>query len=189
MTKEQICASLDAMLLNPKAKNFLNHLVRAYYPNNNAVMVTEKPNGSFKCAISTDGLITTQELLSKVEKDETKTIFSNFISSMQINLGEISDEHIALVNKIGVTGKETTTYMSYETYQEFRSWVKNKSSNGDKHINWLLASLKPKTNNKPKQNMSKPNSVSKPKSAKATYTLGDTSDALLKLKASLEAKK
>ncbi len=30
MTKEQIETSLDAMLENPKAKTFLNHLVRAF---------------------------------------------------------------------------------------------------------------------------------------------------------------
>jgi hypothetical protein len=33
MNQEQIHASLDKMLANPKSRNFLNHLVRKYFSN------------------------------------------------------------------------------------------------------------------------------------------------------------
>jgi hypothetical protein len=57
MTTEEIHSSLDKMLENPKAKNFLNHLVRAYMPISNVEKVIDKPEGEFKCAISKDDLI------------------------------------------------------------------------------------------------------------------------------------
>ena len=91
---------------------------------------------------------------------------------------ELADE-----NKLGVTGKATTTYMSNSAYKIFEAWVLDKAKSGDKHINWLLKSIKgdkPSTQNK--------NEVPKaPQYKQATFTLSDGNDLLSKLKADLES--
>lgn len=194
MTQQEIYASLDAMLLNPKSKNFLNHLVRAYLPSNSVTKVSEKPKGNFKCAITTDELISIGEILLTVENNESKEPILLYLNglfnedSQIINPVTSLGEQIMGGKKIGVTGKETTTYMSYETYKEFYTWVQKKSLSGDKHINWLLSSLKLKLTNKKKEHK-KPTTDVKIKPTKSSFTLGDASDALSKLKAQLESKK
>jgi len=154
MTKEESILNLDNMLLNPKAKNFVNHLVRSYMPITNISKVIEKPKGVYKCVITGE------------ELNETNS---------------------------GVTGKDTTTFMSEEGNKIFTEWVTSKAFKGDKHMNWLLKSIKHSSlipiAEKIKDQIVQ-NKVEKLNSAKKTltYTLGDSSDVLAKLKASLESK-
>ena len=61
MTNEQINASLDAMLVNPKAKNFLNHIVRSYFPIAKRMRVEVIPEGNFKCALTRKDLVLNTE--------------------------------------------------------------------------------------------------------------------------------
>jgi len=64
MTKEAIYTSLDLMLENPKAKTFLNHLVRGYMP------FTD-----FKCVLSKDILVAAQDILAEVDtKDKNEFV-------------------------------------------------------------------------------------------------------------------
>jgi hypothetical protein len=91
---------------------------------------------------------------------------------------ELSDE-----NKLGVTGKDTTTYMSNLAYKTFEAWVLDKSKGGDKHIHWLLKTIK---GDKPKPTNN--NEVPKaPAFKQATFTLSDGNDLLSKLKADMES--
>ena len=57
MKNEQIISSLDAMLENDKAKNFLNHMVRSYFPVSKITRVAEAPEGPFKCALTRNELL------------------------------------------------------------------------------------------------------------------------------------
>jgi hypothetical protein len=116
-----------------------------------------------------------------------KTIFSEDKSENPIAklIGE---------KKMGVTGKDTTTYMSYPAFQEFYNWVITKSLKGDKHINWLLGSIRRTSfiegGNKTQDAgvQKKVENHKKTEVSKSTYTLGDASDVLSKLKAKLENK-
>lgn len=63
MTNEEIITSLEAMLVNPKAKNFLNHMVRSYFPTTKIVKVEKAPEGPFKCAL------TRKELVINIEEN------------------------------------------------------------------------------------------------------------------------
>ena len=143
MSKEQIHTSLDKMLENPKAKNFLNHLVRSYMPVTNVVKVMDKPEKDFKCVLTRDPLVSVRCIFDTISTEEHKNTFMN-------NLKGIFDEKtssnpvIKIIGdkKLGVTGKDTTTYMSYSSYQEFYNWVITKSLKGNKHINWLLGSIR-----------------------------------------------
>lgn len=189
MTTEQIHASLDNMLANPKSKNFLNHLVRAYVPVSNVDKVWQKPDGDFKCSITKEPLISAQEIMDGIQTEEFKKDFMNNVKSIFDDNYDKTSPFAKLIGdkKLGVTGKDTTTFMSYPAYQEFFNWVITKSLKGDKHINWLLGSIKRETfverasEIKDKEVKEKAQKLKK-NSGGATYTLGDASDVLLKLK-------
>jgi hypothetical protein len=61
MKNEQIISSLDAMLENDKAKNFLNHMVRSYFPISKITRVREVPETPFKCALTRKELVVHNE--------------------------------------------------------------------------------------------------------------------------------
>jgi hypothetical protein len=194
MSQEQIFASLDEMLANPKSKNFLNHLVRSYVPFTKVQKVWDKPKGDFKCVITRESLLSTQDILEGIQSEDFK---KNFMESLKIAFDESTDKTSAVAKlfgdkKMGVSGEGTTTYMSYENFQHFYDWVITKSLKGDKHINWLLSSLRRDVFvNRAKSindsDVQKQVNKMEPASKKqATYTLGDASSALLKLKEQLE---
>ena len=194
MTTEEIHSSLDNMLDNPKAKNFLNHLVRAYMPISNIEKVMDKPEGDFKCAISKDDLISVQEILEGIQTEEFK---NDLMKSMKTMFDENADKTTPMAKligekKLGVTGKNTTTYMSVPVAQEFFNWVITKSLKGDKHINWLLGNIRREsfvnrakniTDDKVQSTVRK---IEKKADRTATFTLGDANGVLAQLKAKME---
>lgn len=136
MNQEQINASLDKMLANPKSKNFLNHLVRAYMPISNIEKVWDTPEKDFKCVLTRDQLFSVSDILKGMHTEEFQADFMNHLKSL-LSEEKVESPISKLVGekKMGVTGKDTTTYMSYPAFQEFYNWVITKSLNGDKHIN------------------------------------------------------
>ncbi len=196
--KSKIHTSLNEMLANPKSKNFINHLIRAYMPISNVTKVWEKPKGDFKCVLTRNPLISTDEILEGINGEEFK---NTFINSLKIMFDEKPDTKTAMETllagkQLGITGKDTTTFMSYPAFQEFYDWVVTKALHGDKHINWLLGSIRRASFIDRAENISdktvqdkvfkfkKKNETAKV----ATFTLGESSDLLSKLKADLEAK-
>jgi len=196
MTTHEIHSSLDKMLENPKAKNFLNHLVRAYMPISNVEKVMDKPEGDFKCAISKDELISVQEILEGIHTEDFK---NDLMKSMKTMFDENADKTTPMAKlirekKLGVTGKGTTTFMSLPVAQEFFNWVITKSLKGDKHINWLLGNIRREsfvkrakniTDDKVQSTVSK---LEKKADRTATFTLGDANGVLAQLKAKMEKK-
>jgi hypothetical protein len=194
MTTEEIHSSLDKMLENPKAKNFLNHLVRAYMPISNVEKVMDKPEGEFKCALSKDDLISVNEILEGIQTEEFK---NDLMKSMKTMFDDNADKTTAMAKligekKLGVSGKGTTTYMSVPVAQEFFNWVITKSLKGDKHINWLLGNIRREsfvkrakniTDDKVQSTVSK---LEKKADRTATFTLGDANGMLAQLKAKME---
>ena len=190
MTTEEIHSSLDKMLGNPKAKNFLNHLVRAYMPISNVEKVMDKPEGDFKCAISKDDLISVQEILEGIHTEQFK---ADLMKSMKTMFDEKADKTTPMAKligekKLGVTGNGTTTYMSAPVAQEFFNWVITKSLKGDKHINWLLGNIRREsfvnrakniTDDKVQSTVRK---IEKKADRTATFTLGDANGVLAQLK-------
>lgn len=197
MTQEQIHASLDKMLADAKSRNFLNHLVRAYMPISNVEKVWDKPKGEIKCSISRDKLISVQEILEGTQTEEFKNDTMTYLKSMFDEKADHTTPVAKLIGdkKLGVTGKDTTTFMSYPVFQEFYNWVITKSLKGDKHINWLLGSIRrsafieraEKINDATVQekvsNFKKHNNKVK----SATFTLADSNDVLAQLKSKLES--
>jgi hypothetical protein len=189
MTTKEIHESLDAMLSNAKTKNFLNHLVRAYFPITNVDKVWDKPKGPFKCVLTKETLFSSQDIMDGIQTEEFKNDFMTNLKSVFID--GVSSEHpiVKLIGdrKMGVTGTDTTTYMSYTAMQEFYNWVLTKSLKGDKHINWLLSSVRRSTIIDMAQNIDDTDVQSRVKKAKkqetstSSFTLGEL-DAFKKLK-------
>lgn len=192
MTSEEIHSSLDKMLENPKAKTFLNHLVRSYVPITNVEKVFDRPTGDFKCVLTKDTLFSIQDIFEGIQTDEFK---ANFMSNLKSMFDENVDKTSPMAKligekKMGVTGKDTTTFMSYSAFQDFYNWVITKSLKGDKHINWLLGSIRRSTFIKRAENIddvelqNKINKVNK--KSTSTFTLGEASDVLSNLKKKLD---
>jgi hypothetical protein len=195
MTQEQIHASLDKMLANPKSRNFLNHLVKSYFPITNVEKVWDTPEKDFNCVLTREQLFSVDDIMKGIQTEEFKV---DFMTNLKTIFSEDKSENpIAKLigeKKMGVTGKDTTTYMSYQAFQEFYNWVITKSLKGDKHINWLLGSIRrasfiegsDKTQDAGVQK--KVENFKKTTGSSSTYTLDDASDVLAKLKAKLENK-
>lgn len=195
MNHEQIIENLEKMLSNPKAKNFINHLVRSYVPMKKVKEIKLRPSNEFKCVLSHNPLISSEELIDGLLTEEAK---KQVISDFKDLFNEKTDNSLFIDNVVGgsnlaVSGENTNTFMSYSVYQLFYNWVITKSLNGNKHINWLLGSIRHASFMERAKNINDvgvQNKVNKYKTTtKATYTLGDSSEALLKLKSELENKK
>jgi len=145
MTQKEIHDSLDAMLTNPKSRNFLNHLVRAYLPISQVDKVWDKPKGPFKCVLTKVELISVQEILDGMQTEEYKHSFINDLKVAFSEEGSIkptSPIASLLGDKLlGCAGTSTTTFMSYPAFQEFYNWVVTKIFRNDKHICWLMKSI------------------------------------------------
>ena len=193
MTQEQIHANLDAMLANPKSKPFLNHLVKAYLPVENITNVLDKPEGKFTCVLTNTPLISVGEILNGMETEAYKKDFNKSLKSMFDESAEKINPIVNLLGdkKLGITGKDTTTFMDYQTYQVFLNWVVEKSFSGDKHINWLLGDIRRKTFVERAKNSDKPEVQKRARNLEkkpnvTTYSLGESSDVLAKLKAKMD---
>jgi hypothetical protein len=172
MTTEQINKSLDDLLTNPKSKNFLTHLIKSYFPVTKITRVSEKPRGQFICVLTRNKLISFNEVLaeafSQTYKDDLKIFWENITKNFIDKESPISE---ILHNKnVGITGKDTETFMSYGAYLGFLDWLENKINSSDKHINWVVRSIIPSGNKNP---FAKP-IKEKPVIAASTYSIGET---------------
>lgn len=192
MTKEEIFASLDSMLTNSKTKNFLNHLVRAYSPASNVDKVWVQPKGVFKCVLTKSPLISVQEIMEGMKTEQYKNDLMNSLKSIFDENSNIENLNIKLLDgkTLGLTGKDTTTFMSFNAYQCFVEWLMTKALHGDKHINWLLGSIRRNSLINSDEDIQKDmfSKMTKRKPTTSTYSLSDASDALAKLKAKMENK-
>jgi hypothetical protein len=146
MTTKEIHETLNEMSSNPKTKNFLSHLITAYYPIEKVDKVWMKPKDTFKCVITKDELFSSQDILEGIRTEEfQKDFMENLKSVFNLNF-DTTHPIVKLVGerKMGVTGTNTTTFMSYSTLEDFHSWIITKLLNGDKHITWLLNPKKDK---------------------------------------------
>jgi hypothetical protein len=176
------------MLADHKSKKFLNHLVRAYMPVTNIEKVWDTPTGDFKCVLTREPLFSLQDILKGVQTEEYKVALMNNLKTMFDENAKTSNPITEVIGdkKMGLTGKDTTTFMTVEAFQSFYDWVMTKVLRGDKHINWLVRGIN--RNFSDNSTNSPVVQVKETKSSKATYTLGDASEALLKLKEKLENK-
>jgi hypothetical protein len=190
MGKESILKALDEIFENKKARNFLNHLVRSYFPDDKVEKIFIKPKSKFKCVITNTKLVSVNDILNGVDDENTKNEFFEYLHQMFDTDLEVNESIKNLVNgrHMAVQGSKTNTYMSSQTYIVFYDWVLTKFITGDKHITWLLKGLNKEdfmeraeslTDDEVKKVLSK--KKKKEGGNRATFTLGNLS-ALQELK-------
>jgi hypothetical protein len=194
MTNEQIFKTLDEMLTNPKKKNFLNHIVRSYMPITNVRKVDITPK-TFKCVLTNANLFSINDILEGTETEQFKIDFMASLKSIFDEKAPKVNPYLNIIKdkELGVTGKETTTFMSYSAFQVFYDWVITKSLKGDKHINWLLGGIRRESFLNRAESLNNPElreTIKKIKRStfkQTSFALGDVNDTLLKLKAQMNS--
>jgi hypothetical protein len=179
-----ISNKLDKMLLDPKARGFLNHLIHAYFPMTNVSKVMDKPRGvPFRCVLTNDNLVSVQEILDGISSDAFKDSFLEFLKSFTLDKPEEVTPMESLMGekKLGFSGKDTTTYLSSNSLRDLYNWIFEKVLTGDKHITWMVKSLnKDKSPAKPRFD-SRPPREKIPEIIPAKFMLGEL-DIFKKLK-------
>lgn len=132
----------------PVGKNFVTHLLRAYFPVGKAQRVIDVPEKLMKCAITGQSLFAVGELWNSIQED--KDFFKNMTKSMFSHIdpeAEKVDSPIAKIANgrvIGITGENTDTYLCQESYEGLFNWYANKILHGDKHISWVIHDMRRK---------------------------------------------
>jgi len=140
MTNNKIHKKLDQLYENPKSRNFINHLVRSYLPIDKVKVIGKIPKDGFRCSLTKSKLITKTEVMDGIRAKELDEELLDGMRSLFNEDTQADNPMRKAINgrQLGVTGKDTNTYMTYRAFQEFFSWVVKRMLEGDKHINWLI---------------------------------------------------
>ena len=132
----------------PTGKNFITHLLRAYFPQGKAFRVLDIPEKPMKCAITGQKLFAIGELWNEMQKPE---FFKNMTKSMLIHLDPEAEKvespfaKVANGRVVALTGENTDTYLCQEAYEALFNWYANKILHGDPHINWVIKDMRKKS--------------------------------------------
>lgn len=192
MTENEINKRLDEMYRGEKSKKFLTHLIKSYFPTDKAEKVFNKPEGKFRCAITNSPLISVNEAY---EIATTKEYFDSMLAHIKSGFSDKKGklEHPSVEafgnRKMGLTSKDTDTFLSMPVYPIFYNWLVKKLLSGDKYINDIVGSMK--SNMFPKKEVVKSNKENEPKKEEKKKeeikvpTFGDF-DVLKELKKKME---
>jgi hypothetical protein len=139
-------------------------------------------------------LISTQEILEGIHTEEFKADVMKSLKTMFDDNADKTTPMAKLIGekKMGVTGKNTTTFLSVSVAHDLINWVMTKALKGDKHINWLIGNInhssfiKRASSSNDNDLKRKAEKIAEKNDRTAKYQLGDANDALASLKAKLE---
>jgi hypothetical protein len=132
----------------PTGKNFITHLLRAYFPIGKAQKVLDTPKGKvMKCAITGQKLMAADEIFYALHNADGQ-FMKDMVKHMQFqinpeNKSEIEHPLAKITNGrlLGLTGEKTDTYLCHEALQELFNWYATKILMGDKHVNWVIKDM------------------------------------------------
>jgi len=133
---------------DPKSKNFVNHLIRAYLPINKPKKVWEfGANTSHKCNVCGHSLIDLETVIGRIMI--SKDYMTDTIDQMRRELeGEkIEREDRAVIKHIthgaiqAWQGEKTTTYLCADCIKDLVDMVTTGILMGDKNIIWITKSM------------------------------------------------
>lgn len=137
----------------PTGKNFITHLLRAYFPLHKTQKVLDTPKGKeMKCAITGQKLMAADEIFYAMQNADGQ-FMKDMIQHLKVSVLNPEDkpavEHplakIANGRLLGLTGEKTDTFLSHDAVQELYNWYATKILNGDKHINWVIKDMQRQT--------------------------------------------
>lgn len=175
MTKEEVHKKLDELFSNNKSRNFMNHLIRSYFPMKKVNKVQKNPGTNvFKCAISDTLLVAIDDVLNNVDEESKGKVNTYLAASMEPPKKDADTITLEDGKKFAVGGEKTNTFISIEDYMFFHEWVVGKFLGGDKHISWLLKGVRKSDYFKGDGKSNHKGGSRKDSTPKgATYTLGD----------------
>jgi len=134
---------LDEIYANEKAKGFLTHLLKAYFPVSKVKLVLTKPrNVEFRCCLTKKPLAAVDDILSSLSSIEQYND-ANALLDLRFNEADLNSTIGQLLKEKGVCvqGNNTETYMSLETYQGLYTWVSRELFKGNMFVNKLLGKV------------------------------------------------
>jgi hypothetical protein len=212
MEQDPIIKKIEEIYLNknkdgkPVGKNFITHLIRAYFPLDKVQKVIDVPKNPMKCAITGKKLFAAGEILMAMHDDPNffKDMTKHMVYQLDPEKNEKAEHPFTKVvggRVLGFTGEKTDTYLCHEAIQGLFNWYAEKILHGDKYISWLGHDIRRQTTfavvreklpaAEDQKKIDKLEKISKhPK--RATMSLGDLSalqEIHQKLKAQEEEKK
>lgn len=159
---------IEKLYEDPKAKGFVNHLIRAYLPIYKIEKVWDWKKGQkHSCNVCNQKLASVGELFEAVHKPEFMEAFSEKMKKMVNNekLTREDNPYIKAIGKdkvMGFTGKKTDTCMCHRCCEDLLNMVQTNLLMGDKNINYQVNQMKrdqafsefeesPKLNNEEKE--------------------------------------
>jgi hypothetical protein len=131
----------------PTGKNFITHLLRAYFPVGKAQRVLDVPAKPMKCAITGQKLFAVGEIWNAMQNPD---FFKDMTKSMIIHLDPEAEKvesplvKVAKGRVLAITGEKTDTYLCQESYQALYNWYVDKILRDDKHIAWVMKDMRNK---------------------------------------------
>lgn len=193
--------AIQKLYEDPKSKNFVNHLIRAYLPINKPTKVWEfEDKKTHKCNVCSHDLIDLGTVLGRMHESGDEYM-KDTIDQMRRGLEgeEIPREEHAVIKHLthgaimAWQGEKTTTYLCADCIKQILDMVTNGILSGDKNIVWITKQMQrdqvfthfkesPVLNPEEKEKVE----VIKKQADKKKMTFGDL-DVLQQLKAKMEA--
>lgn len=141
--------AIQKLYEDPKSKNFVNHLIRAYIPVNKATKVWEfedkKPH---KCNVCNHDLIDLGTILGRMHASDE--FMKDSIDQLRkgINGEEIPREEHAVIKHLthgaimAWQGEKTTTFLCADCIKNLLDMVMNYLLFGDKNIIWITNQMR-----------------------------------------------
>lgn len=132
----------------PKAKGFVNHLIRSYLPINKIEKVWDWNEGQkHTCNVCGQKLVSIEEVLAATQKPE---FMENFIEGIKKDLsGEKrtrdDNPYVKAIGKdkvLGFTGQKTDTCMCMKCCEDLLNMVQTGILMGDKNINYQVNQMR-----------------------------------------------
>lgn len=132
----------------PTGRNFITHILRAYFPQGKAHRVMDIPEKPMKCAITGQKLFAVGEIWNEIQNPEFfKSMTKAMISQLDPSKEKVENPLIKVANGrvVGITGENTDTYICQEAYEAIYNWYVTKILQDDKHISWVMRDMKIKS--------------------------------------------
>jgi len=138
---------IEQLYDDPKAKGFVNHLIKAYLPTAKIQKVWDWKEGQkHTCNVCGQKLVTIGELFAVTQTEQFKTDFIDGLKKQIKGEASVKDDnpYIKALGKdkqLGYTGQKTDTCMCHQCCQDLLNLVTNGMLCGDKNLNYQVKQM------------------------------------------------